>query len=185
MICLSSAIEYAPAQREILEAHLLAIAGGDRQALAALYEDTRVAVYGYALSILKHAQDAEDVLQETYLRIHDSASGYQPRGSAMAWILRITKNLALMKLRSRREKPAEETDPCYSADGAVRAQDRMLIKADLKGLTDEQRQIVFLHAVAGFKHREIAEMMQLALPTVLSKYRRALGKLKQMLKESE
>lgn len=52
-------------------------------------------------------------------------------------------------------------------------------------LTDEERQIVVLHAVAGFKHREIAQIMDLLLPTVLSKYNRALKKLKEELMKGE
>lgn len=184
MICLSSAIEYAPC-RAALETHLLAVAQGDRQALAALYEATRTAVYGYALSILKNAQDAEDVLQETYLRIFDGAPGYESRGAAMAWIFRIVKNLALIKLRSSRRQLPDQTPEYFSPDTALSTQDRLLLTAAMERLDDQERQIVMLHAVAGFRHREIAEQMQLALSTVLSKYRRALGKLKQMLKESE
>lgn len=55
----------------------------------------------------------------------------------------------------------------------------------MKQLTDQERQIVMLHAVAGFKHREIAELLELPLSTVLSKYRRALKKLRHSLEKGE
>jgi RNA polymerase sigma-70 factor (ECF subfamily) len=51
----------------------------------------------------------------------------------------------------------------------------------MERLSDEERQIIVLHAVAGFKHREIGEMLDLALPTVLSKYHRAIKKLRAYL----
>ena len=61
------------------------------------------------------------------------------------------------------------------------SEDAMTLTQLMDALTDEEREIVSLHALTGFKHREIAEMMDLALPTVLSKYHRALKKLKSTL----
>ena len=59
----------------------------------------------------------------------------------------------------------------------------MVLDAAMQGLADEERQIVMLHALTGMKHREIAEVMELALPTVLSKYHRAIKKMRHMLTE--
>lgn len=60
-------------------------------------------------------------------------------------------------------------------------EDRAVLEAALNILSDQERQIVVLHAAAGLKHREIAKLLELPLPTVLSKYRRALSKLKTKL----
>jgi RNA polymerase sigma-70 factor (ECF subfamily) len=60
----------------------------------------------------------------------------------------------------------------------------MVIAACMEQLTEQERQIVALHALAGFKHREIAAILRLPLPTVLSKYNRALKKLRQHLEGS-
>ena len=60
-------------------------------------------------------------------------------------------------------------------------EDRSILRSCLEQLRDEQRQIVTLHALSGFKHREIAAILQLPLPTVLSKYHRAVKRLKQHL----
>jgi RNA polymerase sigma-70 factor (ECF subfamily) len=60
-----------------------------------------------------------------------------------------------------------------------------VLDACLGQLSDEERQIVVLHAVAGFRHREIAALLELPLPTVLSKYSRALKKLKALLTKGE
>ncbi len=171
-------------QAQRLEHDLSRIAAGDPEGLRALYEETRGSVYGFALSILKSVQDAEDVLQETYIRIHGAAGRYQPQGRPLAWILTITRNLAMMKLRERgrRADPEEFQWEQFSLpDNAQGVEDRLTLLALLQNLSDEERQIVVLHAVSGFKHREIAALLQRPLPTVLSKYHRAMKKLRTML----
>lgn len=65
------------------------------------------AVYGFALSILKNAHDAEDVLQDVYLQVWHGASGYRSHGKAMGWMMTITRNLTL-----DRAAPAQ---PCPDA----------------------------------------------------------------------
>ena len=64
---------------------------------------------------------------------------------------------------------------------AVTAEDKIIISECLNTLSDSERQIIVLHAVAGMKHREIAELTGLPVSTVLSKYSRALKKLKKIL----
>lgn len=82
-----------------LETALILASGGERESLAALYARTRTAVYGLALSIVKNRQDAEDVMQEVYVRLWQGA--YRPEGKPMAWLLTVTRNLALDCLRRR------------------------------------------------------------------------------------
>ena len=65
---------------------------------------------------------------------------------------------------------------------AVDHEDRMMLAALLRLLTEEERQIVVLHAVSGMKHREIAALLKMNLSTVLSKYNRALKKLREAAK---
>ena len=65
------------------------------------------------------------------------------------------------------------------------AEDNLVLTAALQSLKAEESQIVMLYAVAGFKHREIASLLELPLSTVLSKYSRAIRKLKTILKEGE
>lgn len=68
------------AQYAAVEALLLRLAAGDGSALEALYAQTHVGVYAFALSITRSVQDAEDVVQDTYLRICDAAPHYRPNG---------------------------------------------------------------------------------------------------------
>lgn len=174
-------------QDGVIENCILKIAGGDQDALALLYEQTHAAVYGFALSILKNRQNAEDVLQDTYIQIWNGAGGYTPAGTPLAWIFTITRNLALMRLReqSRTVVVAPEAWPSLFADEpAVSREDRVVLMSVLQTLSDEERQIVMLHVMARLKHREIAALLHLRLPTVLSKHSRALKKLRDALKEA-
>ncbi len=171
-----------------LERLLSGIAAGDREALAQLYDRARAAVYGVALSYLKNAHDAQDVTQDTFVRVWDYAVQYQPRGTPMAWVLTITRNLARMKLRQEgRQVGLEET--CWAAipDGgpAISPEDRQILQDALAALGDQERQVVLLHAITGLKHREIAALLELPLATVLSKYHRARKKLRAYLEGDE
>ena len=177
------AADQAPAPEE-LENLLLGVAAGDREALSGFYARTRTAVYGLALSYLRNGHDAEDVVQETYIKAWNSAPSYRPLGKPMAWILTITRNLALMRIRERdkvTELPQEGWNDLSIDSPLVTAEDRQVLTAALRSLTDEERQIVLLHAVTGMKHREIGRVLELPLPTVLSKYHRALKKLRNQL----
>ncbi len=157
------------------------ISYGDKQALAELYNRTRAAVYGFSLSITKNEADAEDVLQETYIKIWNNAGKYTSKGNPMAWILTVAKNLSLMKLREGKHNDDLEDDEWAKIahpDSTANEDERQFLHQALSILTDDERQIVMLHAVAGIKHREIAALTDIALSTVLSKYHRALKKLR-------
>ena len=176
----------APHSQE-LERLLEGVAAGDRESLAELYSRTRAAVYGLALSYLKHGQDAQDVTQDTFVRVWERAGQYRPQGKPMSWLLAIARNLALMKLRQARRTGDLEPEEWEALEAPAPApvEDRHLLAWALNALADQERQIVVLHAVAGMRHREIAALLELPLATVLSKYHRALKKLKQQLKGDE
>lgn len=167
-----------------LDQCLTRMAKGDLEALSTLYQQTKSALYGFALSILRHPQDAEDILQEAYLHIYQNAARYQPGTKPLAWMFTITRNLALMKLRQQTHQmdfTEEQWENYFTDTMAFTSEDRMVLSALLHHLSSEERQIVVLHAISGFKHREIAALLKLPLPTVLSKYHRALKKLQHVL----
>ena len=166
---------------------ILRIAQDDGQALEALYAETSAAVYGFILSIVRNPHTAEDLMQETYIKVYLSAARYVPQGKPMAWVLTISRNLALMKLRERASQhiPLEAERSVFPAGKSPEAAlDSLMLEAAMNILGDEERQIIMLHAVAGAKHREIAALLEIPLPTVLSKYRRALAKLNKHMREA-
>lgn len=166
-----------------LDGLLDGISAGDRACLEQLYHATRTAVYSFALSILKDHHDAEDVLHDCYVAVWQSAGRYASHGKPLAWMLTITKNLCFQKLREQRKTGGglEDRELTLPDKSTLTMEDRTVLRACLEQLSDQERQIVALHAVAGFKHREIAALLELPLSTVLSKYARAIKKLKQYL----
>ena len=154
--------------------------GESKEAFAKLYEATSTTIYAYAFTFLRNRSDAEDIMQDTFLKIRSAAHLYTPQGKPLAWILTITRNLCLMKLRSGKytsDMPLDE-DSESLFDAIKDSEDRMVLEAAFKVLTEEESRIIILHAVSGLKHREIASMLSIPLTTVLSKYRRALAKLR-------
>ena len=185
MLSMLMTTEYAPVEeRHDLQQSLLRVAGGDRDALAELYQRTRSAVYGLALSYLKNAQDAQDLTQDVYVQVWDCAEQYRPTGSPMGWLLAVCRNLYLMRLRREERHAAlseEEWGAIPAQECGLDADERALLQGALARLADEERRIVLLHAITGMKHREIAALLELPLPTVLSKYHRALKKMRSFL----
>ena len=169
----------------LLEQNIAALGRGEPDAFQAVYEATDRAVFGFILSIVRNAHDAEDIMHDTYLRIYDGASGYQPQGKPMAWIFTIARRLSLMQLRRKVPDDIEalHEEPAAASLTAEAAVDRMVLQTALRVLSEEDRQIVILHASAGMRHREIAAILDLPLSTVLSKYRRALRKLEAAIGE--
>ena len=162
---------------------------GDEDAFRQLYHNTDRTVYSFILSILKNPQDAEEVMQETYLKIWTSAASYHSQGKPLAWIFTIARNLCYMRFRDQKRQAdmglddlnGEETgELCLPLENLA---DAMVLRSALEILKEDERQIVLLDASAGLKHREIASNLQMPLATVLSKYNRAIKKLKQYLRE--
>lgn len=172
----------------IKESLIERIAEDDMDAFEELYRATDKTVYAYILSVIKNPEDAKDIMQETYLKIRSAAHLYKKQGKPMAWIFTIAKNLCLMRIRTNGrtiDGPIEdyEGSPELTTSGDFRSEDRIVLQAALDILAEEEREIVILHAVSGWKHHEIAEHLGMPLSTVLSKYNRSLKKLKKYLIE--
>lgn len=159
------------------------VAEGDEEAFHQLYQNTARAVYGYILSYLKHTQDSEEVMQETYLKIWMLAGSYETQGKPLAWIFTIARNLCLMRFREQRHLAdvsiyeLEDQEPGEVCREIEMAPEKMRLLDALGTLKEEDRQIVLLHETGGLKHKEIAKNLKMPLPTVLSKHRRALKKM--------
>lgn len=129
---------------------------------------------------MKNAHDAQDLTQDAFVRIWEKAPQYRPQGSPWRG-LAVARNLALMALRQRERQAdlsEEEWDAIPAEGPALSPEERELLQTALAALEEQERRIVVLHAVTGLKHREIAQLLELPLATVLSKYHRALKKLK-------
>ena len=191
MICLTSTI-LGEETKEIemdtawLEGQISNLASGNREALGLIYDCINDSIYGYALSILGNTQDAEDILQECFLSLWKSAPTYKKMGKPMAWIFTITRNLCYMRIRKREKENLnmpENWEEYINGKENLSQEDRVVIGECIAGLAMEEKEILLLHVLGGLKHREIAELMEKPLSTILSKYNRTVKKLRENLRE--
>ncbi len=162
------------------------IAGGSAAAFKELYALTSDTVYGFALSILKNSHDAEDIMQEVYIKIYNNADTYQHQGKPMAWILTIVRNMCYNKIRDTKQHDDISDHAHYISDNCHESGiNAIVLEEAMNVLNEDERQIVMLHSIAGMKHREIADIVDMPVSTVLSKYNRSLKKLKKALEGRE
>jgi len=161
------------------------VANHNVESFEELYKLSSAAVFGLAVSILGNQVDAEDVVQEVFISIYEKAHQYEGGGKAMAWIFTITRNQSLMKIRDRNKRKHVNLDDVYDIgeDNNIEEEiyNETLINRILEILNEDERQIVVMHSMSNIKHKDIAGLMKLPLSTVLSKYNRALKKLKKEL----
>lgn len=168
---------------------LAAVAGGDRDALRAVYARQANRLFGVANAILRDRDVAADAVQESFLRISRRAGQFDPaRGTAEAWLAAIARHAALDILRARgRELPTD--DPMLGDEAEAAEAERRLIasaegrrlRACLAALEPKNRAGIVLAFVHGLSHPQIAEQLGTPLGTVKSWIRRGLLALRECL----
>ena len=170
-----------------LERLLGQVAEQDQDALRAVYEATRRGVYAVAYAITRDRQLAEDVLQDTIVRVWEQSGHYRPSGSPLAWVHTIARNLALDVVRQRHR--LVHTD--FSEDmplpdalvGWADPTDRISLEAGLDQLDPDDAVIFVLKVLAGFSHLESARLLGLPYRQVRYRYQRAIRQLRRFLAE--
>jgi RNA polymerase sigma-70 factor (ECF subfamily) len=163
------------------------ISKDNQNAFEQLYKKMKSQVYGLALAILKNRYDAEDAMQTVFLRVWDRAEQYRPGTDAELWVMKITRNLALDRLRSRKNTAdiMDYTELRESGDAYTGSLDKIVLQSLLEKLECTERQIVILHSVGGYTHKEIAKIVRKPYATVRWKYRNAMKKLQALLKRED
>lgn len=160
---------------------------GDLSALEGVYRAYEGLVYSMARRICRTAEDAEDVLQETFFEVCRSIRGFRGEGpgSMTAWVKRVAASKALMKIRYEKYRTAEELneDVVSPAGGSTDSGLRLDLETALTRLSDTARAVVWLHDVEGYKHEEIAELMNRTVSFSKSQLSRAHVRLRDMLGE--
>lgn len=169
--------------------HLLAlVAAGDRAAFADLYDRTGSRVYGMVLRVLRDPGYSEDVTQDVYLQIWRDAGRFDAaQGSAMSWLLTIAHRRAVDRVRSESSASARENryglrslaEVVAGVDDEVLTRDAgRRVRDCLATLTELQAQAVSLAYYDGFTYREVADRLTVALPTVKSRIRDGLKRVR-------
>jgi RNA polymerase sigma-70 factor (ECF subfamily) len=168
------------------------IAARDESALGALYDRHSALAYGVILRILRDPADADEVLQETFVRVWSRAETYDARlGSPAAWLTRIARNRAIDRLRARRVRRDLSVDPGVTPAGEPaplpEPEDRVTpemvvqeaatsgaLRAALALLPAVQRQLIEAAFFEGYTHHELAARFGVPLGTVKTRIRTGL-----------
>jgi RNA polymerase sigma-70 factor (ECF subfamily) len=156
---------------------------GDQIALEQLYRAFESPVYNLARRICRTAEDAEDVLQETFFEVCRSLPQYRGDGSLWGWVRTIAASKALMRLRRNKYRDTDELDEDRSVAGPSDSHLRMDIEAALERLPQVSRAVVWLHDVEGYTHEEIADLMGRTVSFSKSQLARAHTRLRRWLGE--
>ncbi len=134
------------------------------------YEQHKTGIYRYALSILKDPHGAEDVLQETFLRLLSGKYVVQEE-KIQAWLYRVARNFCYDILR--KQKAEELPQEVQAHEGKYAYIERISV------LEQKDQEIVTLKVLSGMTSREIGKVMDMTAPAVQKRYQRAMQKLKE------
>ncbi|UYV38953.1 sigma-70 family RNA polymerase sigma factor [Rhodobacteraceae bacterium D3-12] len=178
--------------RDDIEEMLARCALKDRAAFGALYSATSAKLFGVALRVLKDRGEAEEALQEAYVRIWHKADSYSVNGlSPMTWLITVMRNLAIDRLRARQRRavPAAEdgaadllADPAPGPEAQVIAQEGQAQIEGCLGELDTARAGAVRGAyLDGLSYGELSERYDVPLNTMRTWLRRSLLKLRECL----
>jgi RNA polymerase sigma-70 factor (ECF subfamily) len=175
----------------------------DKERFAELAMPHMDSLYAGALRMTRKPADAEDLVQETYLKAYRGFGGFEEGTNLKAWLFRILTNTYINRYRQQKRRP-EETDLAdvedfylYRRLGGIdeariakSAEDTMLelftddeVKAALEALPETFRMAVLLADVEGFAYKEIAEILDIPIGTVMSRLHRGRRALQKRLYE--
>ena len=161
---------------------------GNREAFSQLYKLYVNRVYGLSLRLTADQVEAETLTQDAFVKAWSSLSSYAGRGSFAGWISRLTTNLWRDRFRhaKRQEKLKEEAalhweNNAPDSGSVIQMLTAMDLERSLRKLPQGARTVFVLHEIEGYKHHEIAEMMELTTGTVKSQLHRARKLLRVLL----
>ena len=180
---------------------MMRVKSGDKRAFKSIVETYQRRVVNVAYRFLGNREDAEEVAQETFLRLYLSAKSYQPKAELFTYLYTIATRLALNRLRKRKrlrwfsldqlqedtpDGPGREfpSDPADQPDGSLEQTEReAMVRRALDTLPAAQKTAVVLSRYEGLSYKQIAEVMETSVSAVESKLHRAKQTLKKKLRD--
>ncbi len=161
---------------------IVRIAQGNGRALEALFDLTKKPLFCVAKTYLFDKSKAEDVLSEVYLKVVNSAKGFDKSKNGYNWLYEITKNTALNENRKDKNNvitPLEDNVPVYECfDGLI---NRVAVEGALSGLLPEERRIIYEYFFEKKTVREIADRLHISKSSAHGRITVILQKLKKIL----
>jgi RNA polymerase sigma-70 factor, ECF subfamily len=178
-----------------LDADVARLRRGDLEALATLVQRYQHRLYRYLLRLVRQPAEAEDLFQQTWLRVASQIRRFDPRRNFDAWLFTLARNLAIDHLRRLRPESLDERDASESSytPAALRASDppavdamisrehARFVAAAMEELPVLYREVLALRFEEEMKLEEIAEVLDAPLSTVKSRLRRGLQNLRETL----
>ncbi|MEM6321391.1 MAG: RNA polymerase sigma factor [Bacteroidota bacterium] len=160
---------------------------GDEQAQQTLYEQYAQAMYNVAVRMVNRSADAEDILQEVFVKVFRNLHTFQGDSTIGAWIKRITVNSTLNFIRSQKNYQIVEVSeawnpPLEETETEVSAYNMTDIHYAIKQLPERCRAIVSLYLIEGYQHKEIAQILDITESTSKTQYRRGRQLLQDLLR---
>ena len=172
------------------------LAARDTVAVAELYDRHSRLLFGLILRIVRDRGEAEDILQEAFVRVWSRAGTYDARmGGPLPWIVRVARNCAIDRLRARRvratvDAPAVDLAAVEAAPATgIQTPEAAVLDAEkhrrltgaLAGLPAEQRQLIEAAFFEGYTHSELAQRFGLPLGTVKTRIRAGMIAMRQQM----
>jgi len=182
--------------QELVQAYIK----GDHSAIEVLINRHRNKVYTYILLTIKNQQLAEDLFQETFIKVVQSlrSGKYKDNGKFLSWVIRIAHNLIIDHFRKEKQMNSISNDDSevdlfnskklsdsnieeLIIDGQIKSEIRTLINE----LPDDQREVVLLRHYGGLSFKEIADQTDVSINTALGRMRYALINLRKLIQEKK
>ena len=176
------------------------IAARDTAALAELYDRHSRLLFGLILRVIRDRGEAEDLLQEAFVRVWTRADTYDAQvGGPLPWIVRVARNCAIDRVRARRVRAAVDTpaidvaavETATSATGiqtpeaaVLMAERRRTLTDVMAGLPADQRQLIEAAFFEGYTHSELAQRFELPLGTVKTRIRAGMLAMRKKLEHA-
>jgi len=169
---------------------MMRTAAGDEVAFRQLVARWEQPVFAFLVHMLGSVDEAQDLAQDTFLKVYDQAHRYRPEGRFRSWLLRIAGNKARSVLRRRKvlrwvnfdpvshDRAAPGDDPGQTLE---RAETRQRVREAVAALPERQREAVVLKRFQGLSYKEIAEVLGTTVPAVESLLQRAAAILRREL----
>lgn len=173
--------------KTLLEQSMQKMKKGEEQAFEMVYELTKKQVFFTILAIIKDYGIAEELMQDTYIRLRKNIAKYENNTNANAWIVRIAHNLAINEYHKRKKELITdelENDFLFHSVDENSLLNNLLLKQLFNILNVEEREIVMLHTL-GYKHHEISKQIEKPLGTVLWIYNKAIKKMQKEVAKDE
>mgnify|MGYP006286605999 CR=1 FL=1 len=185
---------HAQSDKELLEKYL----AGNRNSLEILINRHKNKVYAYILMIVKDKQMADDIFQDTFIKVINTvkAGSYKEEGKFIQWVMRIAHNLIIDHFRKAKRIPVVDnnhdnydimdtirfTDPSIEEE-LVTEQIHKDVRALIEYLPEEQKEVLYMRHYYNMSFKDIAEQTDVSINTALGRMRYALINLRKLVKE--